>query len=54
VLGVHLRAAAQRRFGSDRPGAVAEDAIAAALGWLGARRPVAAAAPETTERPLAR
>ncbi|QYN31866.1 DUF4126 family protein [Pseudonocardia sp. DSM 110487] len=54
VLGVHLRAAAQRRFGSDRPGAVAEDVIAAALGWLGARRPVAAAAPETTERPLAR
>jgi len=54
VLGVHLRAAAQRRFGSDRPGAVAEDLIAAALGWLGARRPVAAAGLETTERPLRR
>ncbi|TQM45423.1 DUF4126 family protein [Pseudonocardia cypriaca] len=39
VLGVQLRAAAQRRFGSDRPGALAEDVIAAALGWLGARRP---------------
>ncbi len=39
VLGVRLRAAAERRLGSDRPGALAEDAIAAALGWLGARRP---------------
>jgi uncharacterized membrane protein len=54
VLGVRLRAAAQRRFGSDRPGAVAEDVVAAALGWLGARRPTAAAPPETTARPLAR
>jgi uncharacterized membrane protein len=54
VLGVRLRAAAQRRFGSDRPGAVAEDVLAAALGWLGARRTTVAAPPETTARPLAR
>jgi uncharacterized membrane protein len=54
VLGVHLRAAAQRRFGSDRPGAVAEDVLAALLGWAGARRPVAVAPPETTVRPLRR
>ncbi len=54
ALGVHLRTAAQRRFGSDRPGAVAEDVIAALLGWLGARRPVAVDAPETTARPLLR
>jgi uncharacterized membrane protein len=54
VLGVRLRAAAQRRFGSDRPGAVAEDVLAAALGWLGAHRPTAAAPPQTTARPLAR
>lgn len=39
VAGVRLRAAASRRFGSDRPGAFAEDAVAALLGWLGARRP---------------
>ncbi|MFC5237808.1 hypothetical protein [Pseudonocardia zijingensis] len=38
VLGVRLRALAQRRLGSDRPGAVAEDVLAALLGWLGARR----------------
>jgi uncharacterized membrane protein len=38
VLGVRLRAAAARRFGSDKPGAFAEDAVAALLGWLGARR----------------
>jgi uncharacterized membrane protein len=54
VLGVRLRAAAQRRFRSDRPGAVAEDVLAAVLGWLGARRPTAPAPPETTARPLAR
>ena len=48
VLGVHLRAAAQRRFGSDRPGAVAEDVLAALLGWVGARRPAAAAPPESS------
>jgi uncharacterized membrane protein len=54
VLGVRLRAAAQQRFGSDRPGAVAEDVLAAVLGWLGARRPTAADAPETTVRPLRR
>jgi len=53
VLGVRLRAAAQRRFGSDRPGAIAEDLLAAALGWLGARRRVALP-PETTARALAR
>lgn len=38
VLGVRARAEAARRFGSDLPGAVAEDALAALLGWLGARR----------------
>ena len=38
VLGVRTRAAAARRFGSDLPGAVAEDVLAALLGWLGARR----------------
>lgn len=38
VLGVRLRAVAVRRFGSDRPGAFIEDAIAASLAWLGARR----------------
>ncbi|HYH30389.1 MAG TPA: hypothetical protein VD903_08390 [Pseudonocardia sp.] len=54
VLGVRLRAVAARRFGTDKPGALAEDALAALLGWLGARRPAAAAAPETTVRPLRR
>jgi uncharacterized membrane protein len=54
ALGVRLRGAALRRFGSDRPGAVAEDLVAALLGWLGARRPVAVDAPETTARPLLR
>jgi uncharacterized membrane protein len=54
VLGVRLRAAAQQRFGSDRPGAVAEDLLAALLGWLGARRPTPAAPPQATARPLAR
>ncbi len=38
VLGVRLRAAAAQRLGSDRPGAFAEDGIAALLGWFGARR----------------
>jgi uncharacterized membrane protein len=38
VLGVRLRAAAAQRFGSDKPGAFLEDGLAAALGWLGARR----------------
>jgi hypothetical protein len=28
---------ARKRFGSDLPGALAEDVVAAALGWLGAR-----------------
>lgn len=54
VLGVRLRAAAERRFGSDKPGALAEDAVAALLGWLGARRPAPTGAPETTVRPLRR
>ena len=39
VLGSRLRAAGARRFGSDKPGAFLEDGLAAALGWLGARRP---------------
>jgi uncharacterized membrane protein len=38
VLGVRARAAASRRFGSDTPGALAEDVLAAALAWFGARR----------------
>ncbi len=39
ALGTWLRGVAARRFGSDKPGAFAEDGLAAALGWLGARRP---------------
>jgi uncharacterized membrane protein len=38
VLLVRLRAAAAARLGSDRPGAFAEDGLAALLGWFGARR----------------
>jgi uncharacterized membrane protein len=38
-LAVRARAAADRRLGSDRPGAVAEDALAGLLAWLGTRRP---------------
>jgi uncharacterized membrane protein len=38
LLAVRARAAAAERFGSDRPGAFAEDALAGLLGWLGARR----------------
>ena len=38
VLGVRLRAAAAGRFGSDKPGAFAEDGLAAALAWVGTRR----------------
>ena len=38
LLGSRLRAVASRRFGSDKPGAFLEDGVAAALGWLGARR----------------
>jgi uncharacterized membrane protein len=41
VLGSRLRGLAAQRFGSDRPGAFVEDGLAAALGWLGARRPTA-------------
>ena len=39
LLGARLRGVASQRFGSDKPGAFLEDGIAAALGWLGARRP---------------
>jgi uncharacterized membrane protein len=39
AAGIRLRAAARKRFGSDLPGALAEDALAAALGWFGARGP---------------
>ena len=39
VLGSRLRGVAAQRFGSDKPGAFAEDGLAALLGWLGARRP---------------
>ena len=38
ALGVRLRAIAARRLGSDLPGAFTEDALAATLAWLGARR----------------
>jgi uncharacterized membrane protein len=41
VLGNRLRGVASRRFGSDRPGAFLEDGVAAALGWVGARRATA-------------
>jgi len=37
AVGIRLRAVARSRFGSDLPGALAEDAVAALLGWLGAR-----------------
>jgi uncharacterized membrane protein len=40
-LAVRARAAAAERLGSDRPGAVAEDALAALLAWLGSRRTTA-------------
>jgi uncharacterized membrane protein len=39
VLFARLRGVAAQRFGSDKPGAFAEDGLAALLGWLGARRP---------------
>ncbi|MGH3613708.1 MAG: hypothetical protein ACRDRK_14175 [Pseudonocardia sp.] len=38
VCGAQWRTTASRRFGSDLPGALAEDGVAALLGWLGARR----------------
>lgn len=38
LVGTQWRSSAERRFGSDRPGAFIEDAAAALLGWLGARR----------------
>jgi uncharacterized membrane protein len=38
VLGVQARAAAARRLGSDLPGAVTEDVLAATLGWWATRR----------------
>jgi uncharacterized membrane protein len=41
LLGSRLRGVAAERFGSDKPGAFLEDGLAAALGWLGARRPAA-------------
>lgn len=39
VLGTRLRGIAARRLGSDLPGALAEDGLAALLGWLGAQGP---------------
>jgi uncharacterized membrane protein len=39
AVGIRLRAVARERLGSDLPGALAEDAVAALLGWLGARGP---------------
>jgi uncharacterized membrane protein len=38
ALGVQLRTAAARHFGTDQPGAFIEDAIAGTLAWLGTRR----------------
>jgi uncharacterized membrane protein len=38
VGGVRLRAALARRFGTDLPGALAEDALAVASAWVGSRR----------------
>ncbi|RTL67800.1 MAG: hypothetical protein EKK42_13330 [Pseudonocardiaceae bacterium] len=38
VGGVRLRAALQRRLGSDLPGAIGEDVLAATLAWVGSRR----------------
>jgi uncharacterized membrane protein len=38
ILGVQARAAAARRLGSDLPGALAEDVVAALLAWAGTRR----------------
>lgn len=37
--GMRLRATAHRTFGSDLPGALAEDALTAMLAWAGSRRP---------------
>lgn len=39
VAGVRWRSFAHGRFGSDRPGALIEDAVAALLAWYAARRP---------------
>jgi uncharacterized membrane protein len=39
VLGVRWRAAAQRLWGSDLPGALGEDATTALLAYAGSRRP---------------
>jgi uncharacterized membrane protein len=39
VAAVPLRGAAARRLGSDLPGALAEDVLAALLGWFGASQP---------------
>jgi uncharacterized membrane protein len=36
VLGQRLRGVAQQRFGSDLPGALIEDGVAAGLAWVGA------------------
>ncbi|HSK58919.1 MAG TPA: hypothetical protein VK935_07695, partial [Actinomycetospora sp.] len=38
VLGQRLRGVAQQRFGSDLPGALTEDAVAALLAWVGSGR----------------
>jgi len=38
VAGSRWRALAHRRFGSDRPGALIEDAVAALLAWYATRR----------------
>lgn len=39
VAGTRMRAAAGRRWGSDLPGALLEDAATALLAWFGTRRP---------------
>lgn len=38
VAGMRARSAAQRRFGGDLPGALAEDVVAGLLAWMGTRR----------------
>ncbi|WP_205346922.1 hypothetical protein [Pseudonocardia broussonetiae] len=46
VLGQWGRSVAARRFGSDLPGAIAEDVLTATLAWVGARRAPERHAPE--------
>lgn len=58
LAGARLRGLAAHRFGSDLPGALLEDGVAALLGWLGARRPAVRltllVSPKATAQPMAR